>query len=76
MFYYMVVIMIDATSAVKKNCSDGSSTAEDRVVAGAHISEYLEEEVSKEKIQLLSDKNMAEALFEYVEKMENDSIAT
>ena len=52
------------------------STAEERAIAGSNITEYLEEEVSKERIDLLSCRNMTEALFEFVEKMENDSMST
>ena len=73
-----MVVMVMLFTASKKVCGVGeglgSSTAEDRVT-GAHISEYLEEELSKEKIELLSDKSMVEALFEYVDKMENDSVS-
>ncbi len=46
------------------------------VLGGARITQYLHEEVSKEKIELLSGKNMTEALFEFVDKMENDSVST
>ncbi len=63
---------------MKKKSSDEAdyTTAGERAIAGSNISEYLEEEVNKEKIELLSYKNMTEALFEYVEKMENDSVST
>lgn len=46
-----------------------------RVPTHADISIYLEEEVSREKIELLSNKNMAEAIHEFVDKMESDSVS-
>ena len=49
---------------------------ENRLQNAADISEFLEEEVSRQKIELLSNKNMAEAIHEFVDKMENDSVAT
>ncbi len=50
--------------------------SESRTLSNADISDYLQEEVSKEKIELLSSKNMAEAIHEYVDKMEGDSVST
>lgn len=49
---------------------------ENSTLNSTDISEFLEEEVSKQKIELLSDKNMSEAIREFVDKMENDSVAT
>ena len=43
-------------------------------LSNGSVSDYLHEEVSKEKIELLSNKNMAEALVEFVDKMESDSV--
>lgn len=65
--------------ADKKNRSGEESTsthavAESRVPNSADISDYLQEEVSKERIELLSNKNMAEAIHEFVDKMESDSV--
>lgn len=48
--------------------------AESSVPNSADISDYLQEEMSKEKIELLSNKNMAEAIHEFVDKMESDSV--
>lgn len=49
---------------------------ENSTLNSADISDFLEEEVSKQKIELLSNKNMAEAIHEFVDKLENDSVAT
>lgn len=57
-----------------ENGDDNVGVSEGRVLTSGDISEYLTQEVAKEKIELLSDKNMAEALHEFVDKMENDSV--
>lgn len=63
-------------STVKKKQESDSSYTPSRPPSGGDISDYLREEVSKLKIELLSDKNMADAIHEYVEKMESDSVST
>jgi len=78
-FVIVVVSLLLLLLAVKNKSNNDNqvlTTAEERAIAGSNITEYLEEEVSREKIDLLSCKNMTEALFEFVEKMENDSMST
>ena len=60
--------------AVRKE--ESSTEAMPPALNSADISEYLQEEVSKETIELLSNKNMAEAIHEFVDKMEGDSVST
>ena len=68
---------IFADKIKKSNEEDESShtTTENRTLNSADISDYLQEEVSKERIELLSNKNMAEAIHEFVDKMEGDSVS-
>ena len=50
--------------------------AEEHPLTSADISYYLEKELSKESIELLSNKNMEGAIREFVDKNETDSVTT
>lgn len=64
-------------SPVKKGDeADVDNVPPERSLNKEDISDFLEEEVAMQKIELLSNKNMAEAIHEFVDKMENDSVST
>lgn len=60
----------------KEEEEEDTVVPESRTLNSGDISDFLEEEVKKQSIELLSNKNMAEAIHEFVDKMENDSVAT
>ncbi len=61
----------------KKAGEEGTdSVVEEKPLTSADISYYLEKELSKESIELLSSKNMEEAIREFVDKNEGDSVTT
>ena len=70
----MVYIVLEK----KKSTTEGGAseeTEEERPLTSADISYYLEKELSKETIELLSNKNMEEAIHEFVVKNETDSVS-
>lgn len=72
--------MVNYNAEKKKKSSEQDAethvATEGGTPSNADISDYLQEEVSREKIELLSNKNMAEAIHEFVDKMESDSVST
>ena len=74
LFFYMTSYLLD-----KKKSSEGGGdvvTEETPHLTSADISYYLEKELSKESIELLSNKNMGEAIHEFVDKNEPYSVTT